>query len=70
MHPFDELDLAILSELESNARIMITELARRLSSPPSTIRDRIQRLNQWLYHHHQSQETRLRHQGCHQGKTG
>jgi DNA-binding Lrp family transcriptional regulator len=46
MHPLDELDLAILSELESNARIMVTELARRLSSPPSTIRDRIQRLEE------------------------
>jgi Lrp/AsnC family transcriptional regulator for asnA, asnC and gidA len=46
MHSLDELDLAILSELESNARIMVTELARRLSSPPSTIRDRIQRLEE------------------------
>jgi len=44
MRPLDELDLAILAELENNARIMISELARRLTSPPSTIRDRIQRL--------------------------
>jgi len=46
MHPLDKLDLAILSELESNARIMITELARRLGSPTSTIRDRIQKLEE------------------------
>jgi len=46
MHPLDELDLAILSELESNARIVVTELARRLGSPTSTIRDRIQRLEE------------------------
>ncbi len=44
MQPLDELDLAILAELEHNARIMVTELARRLDSPTSTIRDRIQRL--------------------------
>jgi Lrp/AsnC family transcriptional regulator for asnA, asnC and gidA len=46
MHPLDKLDLAILSELESNARIVVTELARRLGSPTSTIRDRIQRLEE------------------------
>lgn len=46
MHPLDKLDLAILFELESNARIMITELARRLGSPNSTIRDRIQKLEE------------------------
>ncbi len=46
MRPLDELDLAILAELENNARIMVTELARRLDSPTSTIRDRIQRLEE------------------------
>ena len=44
MRPLDDLDLAILAELEGNARITASELARRLGSPNSTIRDRIQRL--------------------------
>ena len=46
MRPLDELDLAILAELENNARIMVTELARRLNSPTSTIRDRMQKLEE------------------------
>lgn len=44
MRLLDDLDLAILTELESNARITASELSRRLDSPSSTIRDRIQRL--------------------------
>ena len=40
----DALDLAILAALEENARIAVSELARRLGVPGSTIRDRIQRL--------------------------
>ncbi len=46
MRSLDELDFAILAELESNARITVSELARRLGSPNSTIRDRIQRLEE------------------------
>jgi DNA-binding Lrp family transcriptional regulator len=46
MHSLDELNLAVLAELEDNARITVSELARRLGSPNSTIRDRIQRLEQ------------------------
>ena len=37
----DQLDLSILAALEQNARVTISELARRLESPHSTIRDRI-----------------------------
>jgi DNA-binding Lrp family transcriptional regulator len=44
MRSLDDLDLAILAELESNARITISELAKRLDSPGSTIRNRIQRM--------------------------
>lgn len=46
MRPLDELDLAILAELESDARITVSELARRLGSPNSTIRDRIRGLEE------------------------
>ena len=46
MHPIDDLDLAILAELESNARITVSELARCLDSPSSTIRDRMRRLEE------------------------
>jgi len=46
MRPLDDLDLAILAELENNARITVSELARRLDSPTSTIRDRIRRLEE------------------------
>ena len=44
MRPLDDLDLAILAELESNARITTSELAKRLKSPSSTIRSRIQKM--------------------------
>lgn len=44
MRSLDDLDLAILAELESNARITISELAKRLDSPGSTIRNRIQKM--------------------------
>lgn len=46
MRPLDDLDLAILAELESDARIAVSELARRLGSPNSTIRDRIRALEE------------------------
>ena len=44
MRPLDDLDLAILTELENNAKVTVSELARRLHSANSTIRDRIRRL--------------------------
>ena len=46
MPPLDDLDLAILTALEENARIPISELARRLGAPGSTLRDRIRGLEQ------------------------
>jgi DNA-binding Lrp family transcriptional regulator len=46
MNALDELDIAILAELEQNARISISDLARRLDSPNSTIRDRIRGLEE------------------------
>ena len=46
MPPIDDLDLAILAELEINARITIAELSRRLGAPGSTIRDRIRGLEE------------------------
>lgn len=46
MRSLDELDFAILVELESNAKITVSELARCLGYPKSTIHDRIQRLEQ------------------------
>jgi DNA-binding Lrp family transcriptional regulator len=46
MNALDDLDLAILAELEQNARLPISELARRLGSPNSTIRDRIRGLEE------------------------
>lgn len=46
MCSLDDLDLAILAELENNARITVSELARRLGSPNSTIRDRIRALEE------------------------
>mgnify|MGYP000228348027 CR=1 FL=1 len=46
MRSLDDLDLAILAELEQNAKIPVSELARRLGSPQSTVRDRIRRLEE------------------------
>ena len=46
MPSLDDLDRAILAELEENARIPISELARRLDTPSSTIRDRMRSLEQ------------------------
>lgn len=46
MRELDALDRAIIIELEKNARIPITDLARRLNSPNSTIRDRILKLEE------------------------
>jgi DNA-binding Lrp family transcriptional regulator len=46
MVSLDKLDLAILSELEEDARLSVSELARRLDSPNSTIRDRIRSLEE------------------------
>jgi Lrp/AsnC family transcriptional regulator for asnA, asnC and gidA len=42
----DELDIAILIELEEDARISFSELARRLEIPHTTIRDRIRRMEE------------------------
>ena len=44
MQAVDSLDLAILAELSDNARVQVTELARLLDTPASTIRDRICKL--------------------------
>ncbi len=44
MHELDDLDLAILTKLERNAKVTLLELARQLGAPRSTIRERIQRL--------------------------
>jgi Lrp/AsnC family leucine-responsive transcriptional regulator len=46
MSALDDLDLAILAELEGNARIAVSELARRLDAPSSTIRDRMRGLEE------------------------
>jgi DNA-binding Lrp family transcriptional regulator len=46
MPQIDDLDLAILAALEEDARLPVSELARRLGAPGSTIRDRIQRLEE------------------------
>ena len=46
MSQLDDLDLAILAALEDNARISVSELARRLEAPSSTIRDRMRGLEQ------------------------
>jgi len=46
MPQLDDLDLAILAALEENARIPVSELARRLGTPGSTIRDRIRGLEE------------------------
>ena len=46
MSQLDDLDLDILAALEDNARISISELARRLDTPGSTLRDRIRGLEQ------------------------
>jgi len=42
----DELDITILIELEENARISFSELARRLETPHTTIRDRIRKMEE------------------------
>ncbi len=44
MHALDDLDIAILTGLENNAKSTLLELARQLGAPRSTIRERIQRL--------------------------
>ena len=41
---FDDLDLFLINALQKDARIPITQLARQLSQPIPTIRDRIKRL--------------------------
>jgi DNA-binding Lrp family transcriptional regulator len=46
MPSLDALDLGILVELETNARTTVSELARRLDAPSSTIRDRIRGLEE------------------------
>ncbi len=44
MHVLDDLDIAILSSLEANAKTTLLEMARQLGAPRSTIRERIRRL--------------------------
>jgi len=44
MNGLDRLDIAILTELEKNARISFSELARRLKTPHTTVRDRIRKM--------------------------
>lgn len=46
MHQLDELDMTILAELERNARIKVSNLARHLNIPTSTTRDRIHKLEE------------------------
>jgi DNA-binding Lrp family transcriptional regulator len=46
MLQLDDLDLSILAALEENARLPVSELARRLGAPGSTIRDRIRGLEE------------------------
>jgi len=46
MPVLDDLDFTILAELEKDARIPVSELARKLDSPNSTIRDRIRALEE------------------------
>ena len=41
---FDDLDLLLIQELQRDARISISQLARQLGHPIPTIRDRIKRL--------------------------
>jgi Lrp/AsnC family transcriptional regulator for asnA, asnC and gidA len=42
----DDLDIAILDQLEKDGRMPFTELAKTLGKPTSTVRDRVQRLEQ------------------------
>jgi Lrp/AsnC family leucine-responsive transcriptional regulator len=44
MYNLDELDVAILDQLENDGRIPFTELAKNLGKPTSTVRDRVRRL--------------------------
>jgi len=46
MRSLDALDLVILTRLKSDAKITISELARRLDSANSPIHDRIRRLEE------------------------
>lgn len=41
---FDELDLALIAQLQENARRPVAQLARQLKRPTATIRDRLRRL--------------------------
>jgi Lrp/AsnC family leucine-responsive transcriptional regulator len=46
MVDLDELDVAILEQLEHDGRVPLTELAKRLGKPTSTVRDRVRKLEQ------------------------
>jgi DNA-binding Lrp family transcriptional regulator len=46
MYGLDELDIAILDQLEKDGRIPFTELAKKLGKPTSTVRDRVRRMEQ------------------------
>ena len=46
MPSLDHLDLALLAELEADARLSVSELSRRLGAPSSTVRDRMRGLEE------------------------
>jgi Lrp/AsnC family transcriptional regulator, regulator for asnA, asnC and gidA len=46
MRSLDELDYQIIAELETDARISILDLSRKLGYPNSTIRDRVHKLEE------------------------
>jgi len=41
---FDEIDAMILSELEKNSRLSIRELSKRINLSPSSVTERLKRL--------------------------
>jgi len=41
---FDEIDVMILSELEKNSRLSIRELSKRINLSPSSVTERVKRL--------------------------
>ena len=46
MQNMDKINIDILSEMENDGRITLNELSRRLGYPVSTIRDRIQKMEE------------------------
>lgn len=41
---FDEIDIAILSELQKNSRLSIRELSKRINLSPPSVTERVNRL--------------------------